>query len=267
MFLKLNEYPLFPLTYSMPSPQKVHHSNLQTSQSRLATTLSFWCSGLKPRVILDYFLSLQLTSNPSSGLYLWNISRICLPLPTSAAALSSTPTSHLDFCNSFLPDLPVISKSWITARLNFLNRWVPSCYSSAQKALQWLLFPLHEKPQVLPRPYMIWLLISSLTSSLHSLPYPLSDHSGLFVPQTSQAFSSSACLASPRLTPLLPSGPAWLSYQLTIQLHTAACLLTLPLHSWFILLLLLLSRFSHDSYYLAVISIFSTMLITFKLTI
>ena len=111
MFLKLNEYPLFPLTYSMPSPQKIHHSNLQTSQSRLATTLSFRCSGLKPRVILDYFLSLQLTSNPSSGLYLWNISRICLPLPTSAAALSSTPTSHLDFCNSFLPDLPVIPKS------------------------------------------------------------------------------------------------------------------------------------------------------------
>lgn len=216
-----------PKKYTIPTYRLLHLSWQQVCPSDAQAKSPGW--------FLTTFILSQLTSNPSSWLYLWNISRVCSPLPTSAAAPSSTLSSHQDFCNSFLPDLPVISKSWITARLNFLNRGVLSCYSFAKKSLQWPLFPLHEKPQVLPRPYMIWLLISSLTSFLHSLPYPLSDHSGLFVPQTSQAFSSSACLTSPRLTPLLPSGLAWLSYQLTVLFHTAACLLTLPLHSWFML--------------------------------
>lgn len=79
-----------------------------------------------------------------------------------------------------------------------------------------------------------------LTSSLHSLPHPLSDHTGPLIPRTSQAFASSLYLTSTRLTPLLPSGPVWLSHHLlrptvAILFHTSFCLLTSHLHSWFLL--------------------------------
>lgn len=186
---------------------------------------------------LTPFVLSHLASNPSYWFYIQNISRVCSPLPTSAATsqLHATLTPHLDFYSSLLSGLPVVSALSRAARVNVLKYKSYHVIPLFKNPCNGFSFYSVKKPKSLQGlcdldSYFL------LTSSLRSLPHPLSDHTGPLIPQTSQAFASSLYLTSTRLTPLLPSGPVWLSHHLlrptlAILFHTSSCLLTSHLHS------------------------------------